>query len=265
MKLNKIHFVEKFVLVTFPFAVVVGCTTAANQETKANSSNDGFSAQEYGIEQEAGQFSAHSELTGDPAGPESVSIANFTNFENNDLHGDNMKIQASSPGNETGENHPVKVPPSSAVVDGNSHTTSHPQNNVQHFTKPHPKMVLEDMPPSKDIIYFKANKCEVAQTDLSVLERHAQYLKNHPNTILYVDGFADNRGSASKNYQLSKKRAQLVAQWLIRYGAPYSRIKEHGYGESFPLTSEHRWDENRRVELEYTNLGNTDDLFVKLD
>ena len=86
---------------------------------------------------------------------------------------------------------------------------------------------------------------------------------SNSNLILFVDGFSDNRGPAHYN-QFSKKRAQPVANILITHSATESRIRINGYGESFPLTRETDWDANRRVELEYVNIGTTDELFAGL-
>jgi outer membrane protein OmpA-like peptidoglycan-associated protein len=118
--------------------------------------------------------------------------------------------------------------------------------------------------PSQGIFYFEVNKYDISESDVEILEQHAEYLKHNTNMMLYVDGFSDNRGPANLNYRLSKKRAQQVGDVLIELGAPESRIKINGYGESFPLNSEMNHVENRRVELEYANIGASDELYAEL-
>ena len=116
--------------------------------------------------------------------------------------------------------------------------------------------------PAKSLFHFAANKYDLNGADLEILRQHAHYLKAHTNLTLYVDGFSDNRGPAFANYQLSKKRAQQVADLLKSYGAPASQIKVNGYGESFPLKSEKNWNENRRVELEYIDSSASNDMLA---
>ena len=67
------------------------------------------------------------------------------------------------------------------------------------------------------------------------LDDDAQWLKEHPNVRLYVDGYASSRGEMTYNLMLSKRRADWVAQSLITRGVPKDRIiLSVGWGELYP-------------------------------
>lgn len=50
-----------------------------------------------------------------------------------------------------------------------------------------------------------------------------------------IEGHTDASGSATSNRSLSQRRAQAVADFLIRNGLPASRLEVVGYGSSRPL------------------------------
>lgn len=71
---------------------------------------------------------------------------------------------------------------------------------------------------------------------------------------LYIDGHSDQYGDATYNQQLSKKRAQAVAQFLRPLLDPHMKLEIRGLGESQPLVFspvQAKEAKNRRVELIY--------------
>ena len=79
-----------------------------------------------------------------------------------------------------------------------------------------------------------------------------QSLLTYPNTTVQVIGHTDNTGDAGYNLNLSRQRAQSVANILMNEGVPAFRIQSIGRGEDQPiannLTPEGR-AQNRRVEI----------------
>lgn len=77
-------------------------------------------------------------------------------------------------------------------------------------------------------------------------------LNDYPDVVIAVDGHTDNRGLASSNLDLSKRRVIAVVRYLVEQGVPASRLKPYGYGESRPMqsnaTAEGRRS-NRRIEV----------------
>lgn len=106
-------------------------------------------------------------------------------------------------------------------------------------------------PESDRILYFATNDDKVASDDLSRLGQYAEYLTQHPQVMVQINGHADERGTLEHNAELSARRAQQVASALESFGVPRSQIQTAGYGEERPAVDALQWDKNRRVELEY--------------
>ena len=69
-----------------------------------------------------------------------------------------------------------------------------------------------------------------------------------------VEGHADARGSKRVNLDVSKRRAQAVAQALIDRGADPKRVEVRWFGERKPAVrgvGEAAWAANRRAEIEW--------------
>lgn len=86
-----------------------------------------------------------------------------------------------------------------------------------------------------------------------VLQAVLRVLNEHPEVRgLRVQGHTDNRGSAARNKELSKQRAQTVLDWLVKHGIDASRLTAEGFGPDKPLESndtEAGRRVNRRVEF----------------
>jgi outer membrane protein OmpA-like peptidoglycan-associated protein len=66
-----------------------------------------------------------------------------------------------------------------------------------------------------------------------------------------IEGHTDSSGSRALNMDLSKRRAQAVADYLTSLGVTSDRLQVRGYGPDRPLPG-HRPSspDNRRVEAE---------------
>ncbi|MCB9319615.1 MAG: OmpA family protein [Lewinellaceae bacterium] len=64
-----------------------------------------------------------------------------------------------------------------------------------------------------------------------------QLLQANPAHKIIIQGHTDNQGSAQVNQQLSEKRAQAIANFLISHGIKPDRIQVQGLGEDFPEQS----------------------------
>jgi outer membrane protein OmpA-like peptidoglycan-associated protein len=87
----------------------------------------------------------------------------------------------------------------------------------------------------------------------ATLEAIAAFLQADETVRIEVIGHTDDRGNARYNLELSRRRAQSVADHLVaRFGISADRLKVSGMGESAPLlpnTSETNRVLNRRVEF----------------
>jgi outer membrane protein OmpA-like peptidoglycan-associated protein len=67
-----------------------------------------------------------------------------------------------------------------------------------------------------------------------------------------VSGFTDNVGATAYNLELSRQRAQAVADALVAQGFNVTQLAVNGYGEGNPVASnadENGRYHNRRIEL----------------
>ncbi|HEX2794736.1 MAG TPA: OmpA family protein [Croceicoccus sp.] len=105
-----------------------------------------------------------------------------------------------------------------------------------------------------DGVTFATDSTEISPTFRAVLDDIATSLNQYPNSIIDVYGFTDNTGSEAYNLDLSQRRAQSVANYLIYKGVASARIATKGFGEDPAYfvasndTAEGR-AKNRRVEI----------------
>jgi outer membrane protein OmpA-like peptidoglycan-associated protein len=104
---------------------------------------------------------------------------------------------------------------------------------------------------------------EVDRADLKVgayrdLSRLAEFLRQHPEREVLIEGHTDSTGSEAYNLSLSERRAEAVRRFLLQQGVAPERIIARGYGESLPLapnTTAAGRQQNRRVEVVILNEG----------
>jgi peptidoglycan-associated lipoprotein len=101
-------------------------------------------------------------------------------------------------------------------------------------------------------IYFNFDKSEVSKADISMIEKHADFMKIHNNFKLRLLGHTDSRGSREYNLALGEDRALSIKKILKLYGV--TQVDVVSYGEEKPLVkgeTESAWQRNRRVEFIY--------------
>ena len=85
------------------------------------------------------------------------------------------------------------------------------------------------------------------------LQNAAEFLKSNPDSVLELEGHADQVGEAAFNERLSEQRAESVKQKMLgQHELETERLKTAGRGESMPLVEEETLDtaeQNRRVEF----------------
>jgi outer membrane protein OmpA-like peptidoglycan-associated protein len=83
------------------------------------------------------------------------------------------------------------------------------------------------------------------------LNKLVEFLKNNPALSIEIAGHTDDVGTEKENQELSRLRAQSVADYLSEAGLPRERFSARGYGESkpkVPNSSEENRRLNRRIE-----------------
>ena len=80
----------------------------------------------------------------------------------------------------------------------------------------------------------------------------SQVMKSYSQHPVRVSGFTDNVGAAAFNLELSRQRAQAVADMLTAQGFNAAQLSVSGYGEGSPVASNADASgryRNRRIEL----------------
>jgi outer membrane protein OmpA-like peptidoglycan-associated protein len=108
-------------------------------------------------------------------------------------------------------------------------------------------------------VLFDTDRSELKSGAGRDLDSIADFLRNHPERQVLVEGFTDSVGTDEYNRSLSDRRAASVREALIGRGVEGSRITARGYGEQFPVgTNEDAGGRqlNRRVEVIVSNDAN---------
>lgn len=103
-------------------------------------------------------------------------------------------------------------------------------------------------------VYFDLKSAELKSEFVAMLQAHAQYLAQHPDARIRLEGNADERGPADFNKKLGQKRAEAVKTSLLGQGISEKQVKITSLGESNPKRKGHdeeSWAENRRADIVY--------------
>ena len=101
-------------------------------------------------------------------------------------------------------------------------------------------------------VLFDTGSTELKASANRTILRLVQFLQINPRRTIRVEGYTDNSGVAAENLELSRARAQAVADLLTDLGIDSSRVDVKGYGEAHPLAenaSAMGRAQNRRVEI----------------
>ena len=107
-------------------------------------------------------------------------------------------------------------------------------------------------------LYFDFDKYFLRNKSENILENLYQYLKDHPNATVRLDGHADWIGTEEYNNTLSQVRTLVAYKYLIDKGISPDRLDNAWFGESKPAVSNTNPDGsdnpenrqlNRRVEI----------------
>jgi outer membrane protein OmpA-like peptidoglycan-associated protein len=109
-------------------------------------------------------------------------------------------------------------------------------------------------------VLFDTGKAQLNPGATFKLDQLAQFLKDHPDRRVQIDGFTDSVGTEAYNQDLSQRRADAVKAALLSRGVDPSRVSTEGYGKAYPVASNNEAGGrqlNRRVEVV---IGNTDNV-----
>src|ERR1700760_4901649 len=101
-------------------------------------------------------------------------------------------------------------------------------------------------------VMFDTGRSDLKSGGARKIDQLAQFLAEHPERRVQIDGFTDSVGTDAYNEQLSQRRADSVKAALVSRGIDPGRIGTEGYGKAYPVASNNDSGGrqlNRRVEV----------------
>jgi outer membrane protein OmpA-like peptidoglycan-associated protein len=101
-------------------------------------------------------------------------------------------------------------------------------------------------------VMFDTGRSELKSGGMRKIDQLAQFLNEHPDRRVQVDGFTDSVGGDAYNEELSQRRADAVKAALVSRNVDPARISTEGYGKAYPVASNSESGGrqlNRRVEI----------------
>jgi outer membrane protein OmpA-like peptidoglycan-associated protein len=147
----------------------------------------------------------------------------------------------------------VKLERDMSRMDRNLDTLSAELQRLQRYASPEIASLLQ-AGIAMDLL-FRTDEAVLADTTGGRLHELATTLASMPAIRVQLDGFADERGDADYNQQLSEQRVNFIRDQLVTAGVDASRISATAHGESPAQdTSVDSYALERRVSLKlYTD------------
>ncbi len=86
----------------------------------------------------------------------------------------------------------------------------------------------------RDVVWFELDSTVLSGPGKDRLDGMVNWLKDHPNRVITVHGYADDTGSVPHNLTLSIDRARAVKHYLSTQGIPENQVIVVGHGEAGP-------------------------------
>ncbi len=101
-----------------------------------------------------------------------------------------------------------------------------------------------------DTVFFAFDSSALSAESTAALDTQVNWLREHPETNVIVQGYCDERGTREYNLALGERRANAVKQYLVSQGIAEHRISTISYGKERPAvfgSNEAAWAQNRRA------------------
>ncbi len=97
-------------------------------------------------------------------------------------------------------------------------------------------ILVQDLKTIRVNVNFASDSSVIEAKFFPEVKKVASFLNNNPSTRAIIEGHTDSDGSDEYNRSLSQRRAQAIAQLLVReYEIDPIRLTAVGFGESKPL------------------------------
>jgi peptidoglycan-associated lipoprotein len=101
-------------------------------------------------------------------------------------------------------------------------------------------------------VFFDLDDFSIRPDQATTIQTDAQFLKEHPEMRIVVEGHCDEMGSTEYNLALGDKRAAQVRAALEKAGIAPTRMRTISYGKELPVCTdqnENCWRMNRRAHI----------------
>ena len=101
-------------------------------------------------------------------------------------------------------------------------------------------------------VRFAPGQASVGKADISALDSVVRWLKEHPGSVVVIEGHTDDLGTQGENMAIGEKRAASIMQYLVSRGLEPVRVSIISYGSDHPVCWEKTTEcraKNRRADL----------------
>ncbi len=101
-------------------------------------------------------------------------------------------------------------------------------------------------------VYFGQGSDAIGDDQVATLDKLVDGMKNAPDLLLEIRGYADDSASADEDAKLSQRRAEAVKRWLEGRAIQSARLSTKALGRTEPANPEQTAEaraENRRVQF----------------
>ncbi len=101
-------------------------------------------------------------------------------------------------------------------------------------------------------VFFDSDEFSVRPDQEATIRDDADFLKQHPDLIIAIEGHCDELGSTEYNLALGESRANQVKSELVHAGVEGKRIETISYGKERQFCTEANedcWKQNRRAHV----------------
>ena len=107
---------------------------------------------------------------------------------------------------------------------------------------------------SQRSVFYDFDRYDIKEEFVPIIEAHANFLLEHPDFRIKIEGNCDDRGSREYNLALGQRRAESVKRAMMLLGVEEGQIETVSFGAERPLAfgqDEASWSQNRRSDIVY--------------
>ncbi len=154
--------------------------------------------------------------------------------------------------------------PTFHTVFGNAYTSGYATHNIVaslslRFGAAPPPVAAPPMPPAPPmmarqvfLVFFDWDRDTITPEGMQILQQAAAAFRAGGPITIQVTGYTDASGSVGYNQRLSERRANNVANAMVKLGVPRQAMAVSGHGKNdqrVPTADGVREPQNRRVEI----------------